>query len=433
MNDSVQFPQETQPFSLLCVDDEPNILSSLRRLFRPAGYKILLANSGAEALEILERESIDLVISDMRMPAMDGAAFLAIVRERWPEAIRILLTGYADMDSTIAAINRGEIFRYISKPWDDNDVLLVIKSALERKELEREKARLEALTIRQNQELKTLNASLEQKVEERTDELKQANERLKQNFLVSIKMFSGLIELREGAVAGHSRRIADLCRKLAGKLGLEGKAQQDVFLAALLHDIGKIGFPDALLAKPVSTMNGEDMGRYRKHPLAGESALMPLNELKDAARIVRSHHERFDGQGFPDGLQGFGIPIGARILAVVNDYDSLISGTLSAKRMTQDEAKALLTQSRNKRYDPQVVDAFVEMLGGLSREQSKDIAVPASSLEPGMVLARDLISREGNLLLAADYMLDATLIRQIQDYAEREGIQIVLHIRTDRR
>lgn len=433
MNDNLQPLSDNPPFTLLCVDDEANILSSLRRLFRPAGYKVLVATSGAEALEILEREPVDLIISDMRMPVMDGATLLAIVRERWPQALRILLTGYADMESTIAAINRGEIFRYISKPWDDTDVLLVVKSALERKELEREKARLEALTARQNQELKALNASLEQKVEERTAELKLANERLKQNFLVSIKMFSGLIELREGGVAGHSRRVADLCRKLAAKLELDAKAQQDVFLAALLHDIGKIGFPDALLAKPVSTMSGEDMGRYRKHPLAGESALMPLNEFKEAAKVVRSHHERFDGQGFPDGLQGFGIPVGARILAVVNDYDALINGMLSAKRMTPEEAKALLVQSRNKRYDAQVVDAFIEMLGGLDKEQFKDLVLPASSLEPGMVLARDLINRDGTLLLAADYMLDATLIRQIQEYSEREGIQIVLHIRSDRR
>lgn len=433
MNDMIPPAGEAPPFSLLCVDDEPNILSALRRLFRPAGYRVHVAESGAEGLEILARESIDLVISDMRMPLMDGATFLATVRERWPEAVRILLTGYADMDSTIAAINRGEIYRYIAKPWDDRDVLLLVKGALERKELEREKARLEALTIHQNEELKALNASLEEKVEQRTAELKQANDRLKQNFVVSIKMFSGLIELREGGVAGHSRRVADLSRKLAAKMGVEGKAQQDIFLAGLLHDIGKIGFPDALLAKPVSAMSSEDLNRYRKHPIAGESALMPLNELKDAAKLIRSHHERFDGLGFPDGLIGLGIPVGARILAAVNDYDGLLTGTLSTKRMSADDAKALLVQARNKRYDPQVVDAFIDMLGGPEKEASKDLAVSAAALEPGMVLARDLISRDGTLLLAADYMLDATLIRQIQDYGEREGLQLVLHIRNDRR
>lgn len=436
MNDNAPNPPEAPaapPFTLLCVDDEANILSALRRLFRPAGYRVLTAPGGAEGLEVLEKEAVDLVISDMRMPQMDGAAFLAAVRERYPQAIRILLTGYADITSTIDAINRGEIYRYISKPWDDHDVLLLIKGALEKKELEREKARLEALTLRQNEELKALNASLEEKVQARTQELTLANERLKQNFLVSIKMFSGLIEMREGGVAGHSRRVADLARKLAARLGLAGKDQQDVFLAGLLHDIGKIGFPDHLLAKPVSTMSGDDMGRYRKHTLAGESALMPLKELKEAARLIRSHHERFDGQGFPDGVIGLGIPLGARILAVINDYDCLLSGTLSTKRMSPEEAKALLVQSRGKRYDPQVVDAFIDMLGGLDKENTKDTPVSAANLEPGMVLARDLVGRDGTLLLAADYMLDALLIRQIQDYAHREGSSLVLYIRNDRR
>jgi response regulator RpfG family c-di-GMP phosphodiesterase len=212
---------------LLCVDDEPNILSSLRRLFRGAGYQIAVANSGAEGLQALEAEGFDLVISDMRMPEMDGSRFLEQVRARWPETIRILLTGYADIASTIDAINKGQIFRYISKPWNDNDILLIVRHALERKELERAKAQLEALTLRQNEELKTLNASLEVKVQARTTELAGANEKLKSSFLTSIKVFANLIDLRENALAGHSRRVADLARKIANKLELSPRDVQD--------------------------------------------------------------------------------------------------------------------------------------------------------------------------------------------------------------
>jgi len=435
MNDIVE-----PPATLLLVDDEPGILSSLRRLLRPAGYKIHIAEGGKAGLEILEREPVDLVISDMRMPEMDGAKFLEQVRNRWPQITRILLTGYADVTSTIEAINRGEIYRYISKPWDDNDLTLIIRDALERRRLQSENTRLLALTQAQNEELKSLNAGLEDKVRERTAEIEQvnsflnlANDRLKQNFLVSIKTFSGLMELRGGVMAGHSRRVADLSRKLAAKLGVDAKSQQDIFFAALLHDIGKIGFSDALLARPVSKMNGDDMGSYRKHPLAGEAALMPLDELKEAARLIRAHHERFDGQGFPDGLQGLAIPLGARILAVVNDYDGLQIGTLAEKRMSPDEAKAMIAQMRNKRYDPQVVDAFIELLGGLAQETGREQAVVAADLQTGMVLARDLIGRDGVLLLAADYVLDALLVKQIQDYARRDGGVVTLHIRTDKR
>lgn len=426
--------------TLLLVDDEPSILSSLRRLLRPAGYTIHTAESGRAGLEILEREPVDLVISDMRMPEMDGAKFLEQVRTRWPGVTRLLLTGYADMTSTIDAINRGEIFRYIAKPWDDNELTLTIRDALERRRLQDENVRLLTLTQQQNEALQDLNTSLEQKVRERTAELEQvnsflnlANDKLKQNFMISIKMFSGLVELRGGAIAGHSRRVADLARKLAQQLDVDAKGLQDIFLAGLLHDIGKIGFPDALLARPVVRMNGEEMALYRKHPVAGESALMPLDELKDAAHLIRSHHERFDGQGFPDGLTGLAIPLGARILAIASDFDGLQTGALADKRMSPDEAKTMIAQSRGKRYDPQVVDALLELLGQPKPEPGRDQEVRPADLQPGMILARDLVGRDGVLLLAADYILDANLIRQIQDYARREALALTLHIRLDKR
>lgn len=428
------------PATLLLVDDEANILASLRRLLRPTGYTIHTAESGAAGLTILERERVDLVISDMRMPEMTGAQFLEQVRNRWPETMRILLTGYADVSSTIDAINRGEIFRYVSKPWDDDQLKLTIRDALESSRLRAENARLLALTRAQNAELAQLNTGLEQKVAERTAEIQQvngflnlANERLKQNFLVSIKMFSGLMELRGPTMVGHSRRVADLARKLARRLEVPAKEQQDIFVAALLHDIGKIGFSDSLLACPVSRMNGEDLGIYRRHPIAGEAALMPLAELKEAAHIIRSHHERYDGQGYPDGLQGNFIPLGARILAVANDYDGLQIGTLTEKRMSPDGARALLAQGRGKRYDPRVLDAFFDLFGDAVQEVAAEKAVAASELQPGMVLARDFVDREGVLLLASDFILDALLVKQIQQMNQREGGGLKLYVRTDRR
>ncbi|MBE2257806.1 MAG: response regulator [Rhodobacteraceae bacterium] len=426
------------PPTLLLVDDEPSILSALRRLFRPCGYRILTSESGAGGLDLLERENVDLVISDMRMPEMDGAQFLERVRTAWPRVVRILLTGYADIASTVNAINKGEIYRYISKPWDDNDIVLIVRDALERQQLQSENSRLLALTRSQNEELKALNSDLEARVSERTAELEQvngflnlANDTLKQSFLVSIKVFSALMELREGSAGGHARRVADLARKLAIQLALDAKAQQDVFIAGLLHDIGKIGFSDAMLAKPVPRLNAEELGRYRKHSLAGANALMPLADLKGAADLIRAHHERFDGQGFPDGLQGLGIPLGARILAVANDYDGLQIGTLSDRRFNPDDAKALLVKSRGKRYCPTVIDALLQLLGAPHEEPPQAAQVAVDQLKAGMVLARDLMARDGTLLLAADYLLDANLVREIQTYAQREDLPLVLHIRRD--
>lgn len=407
---------------VLCVDDEPNILSALRRLLRPSGYRVLVAESGAEGLELMASEQVDLVISDMRMPNMDGAAFLAAVKAGWPDAVRILLTGYADMASTIDAINRGEIFRYVTKPWVDSDMLLTLRQGLERKALEADKRRLEALTQQQNETLRQLNESLEVKVQARTAELQKANERLKNSFLNSIKIFSSLIELRHPALAGHSRRVAAMGRSLALKVGMDAKAAQEVFLAGLLHDIGKIGFPDKLLAKPVRTMAFDELQVYNKHPLAGVHALMAFDELGTAARMIRHHHERYDGQGFPDGARGNDIPLGARVLAVANDFDSLQIGTFSAQQFTPKEAKQIMEKDRGKRYDPLVLDALFELTGAPPAPPLREVRLRLSELKPGMVLTRDFVSREGALLLGADHKLDAKLIEKMQAYEASEGL-----------
>lgn len=421
---------EEAPWNLLCVDDEPNILSALRRLLRPHGYQVTIAGSGAEALAIMEKQVFDLVISDMRMPEMDGAQFLEQVKRRWPDTVRLLLTGYADITSTVDAINKGEIYRYISKPWDDNELLVIVRQALERKALEREKIRLELLTARQNEELRDLNANLELKVMERTVELRKAHDKVKTSFLTSIKVFANLIELRGSNLAGHSRRVADLARKIANRMELSPADSQDVFLAGLLHDIGKIGLPDHLLVKPVPQMTGEELGLYRKHPIKGEQSVMALEELRGAARIVRSHHERFDGQGYPDGLMGDSIPIGARILSVANDYDGLQIGSLSVRRYSQEDAKKLIAEGKGKRYDPKVIEAFLDIVGKVEVRDTGEMELGVADLKPGMILSRDLLSRDGVLLLAADYILDANLIRQIRDYAASENNVMRIHVRT---
>ncbi len=424
---------------ILCVDDEPNILSSLRRLFRGAGYKVLTAESGNDGLKILETEAVDIVISDMRMPEMDGARFLEHVRQSWPDTLRLLLTGYADIQSILDAINRGEIYRYITKPWEDNDILLIVRHALERKALEHEKQRLEALTQTQNEELKLLNASLEAKVDKRTAELKKAhdelvsfNEKLKTNFLTSIKVFSNLIELRGDKLAGHSRRVADLARRLSTRMGLDSRETQEVFIAGLLHNIGKIGFSDDLLAMPVSMMNGDHLSVYRKYPVHGEQLLMPLDDLRGAARLVRSHQERFDGEGFPDRLSGFNIPVGARILALASDYDNLQIGTFSQRRLRPDEAAALVLQGRGKRYDPSVVNAFEEIRSGKTvHDVVHEEPLPPSRLRPGMVTSRDLVTRDGFLLLSADHALTERLIQQLADYEMTSRMPLTVYVRME--
>lgn len=424
------------PATLLLVDDEPSILSALRRLLRPTGHTVLTATSGAEGLELLAAQPVALVVSDMRMPVMDGAQFLEQVRNRWPDTVRILLTGYADMTSTIDAINRGEIYRYIAKPWDDHELLLVIRQALEQRELQRENQRLLALTRAQNAELQALNAGLADTVAARTSELAQlndflnlANAQLRQQFVTTVKMFSSLMELRGGGVAGHARRVADLSRRLAKQMDMSDSQQQDVFLAALLHDIGKMGFPDQLLNRPVSLLNSREQAEYRRHAKAGEQALLPLNDHKDVARMVRSHHERHDGRGFPDGLSGEDIPLGSRVIALANDFDGLVAGTHAERACTPEQARALIKQGRGHHYHPDVVDAFLILWDRGEWLVQDNRRTPVSKLTPGMVLAQDFVTEKGTLLLAAEQKLTAPIIARLQTMSQRDGSELTLPIR----
>jgi response regulator RpfG family c-di-GMP phosphodiesterase len=414
--------------TVLCVDDEPNILSALRRALRSDQVRVLTADGGAQGLQVLEREPVDLVISDMRMPGMDGAQFLEQVHARWPQALRILLTGHADMATTIAAINRGRIYRYINKPWDDAELQGAVRQALEHATLAREARRLEALTHAQNETLRELNASLEQRVEQRTAEVSQAHDKLKRNYLTSIKVFSNLIELRGGTLLGHGRRVGDLVRKVARAMELPEDQAQDIFVAGLLHDVGLIGVPDVMLAKPVPKMNPDELALYRKHPVLGEQSLMALDDMQTVAAIIRAHHERFDGQGFPDRRAGPDIPLGARILSVVDVFDDLQSGHLAGAAMSAEEARMLLRRGRGQQFDPEVLDVFLHITEPNQPKKGEPLRVSAQGLEPDMVLARDLMSPQGALLLAAGQRLTQPLVERIRNFERREGVLIELHV-----
>ena len=420
----------SMPWRILCVDDEPNIVASLRRLFRGSGYQVRTANSGPEALALMEQEPVELVFSDMRMPGMNGAQLLAQIRQRWPRTTRVLLTGYADMDSTIAAINSGEVYRYITKPWDDSEVLATARQVFEQHGLQREKERLEALLKSRNQELTELNETLEEKVAARTSELLSLSQKIKKNYLNSIKVFANLLEWRGGHLSGHSRRVADLARRTARAMNLPEAEQQDAFIAGLMHDIGQIALPDTLLGRPVPKFSEEEMAQYRRHATLGEQALMAMDDMHTVANIIRSHHERYDGHGYPDGLVGDMIPLGASILAVADTYDDLQIGHLSSTPLNAADARSMIARGRGTQFHPEVVDVFLQML--LQAAPVADAPprmLRTAQLRPGMVLARDLLSSEGAVLLTADHVLTAELIKRLKLREGRDGAEMILPIK----
>jgi response regulator RpfG family c-di-GMP phosphodiesterase len=417
------------PVCVLCVDDEPGILSALRRALRGDGTRVLTSQGGPQALEVLEREPVDIVISDMRMPGMDGAELLERVHQRWPATIRVLLTGYADTGAAVAAINRGRIFRYLTKPWDDAELRSVVRQGLDLLHLERERARLEAVTVRQNLQLRDANDRLEQRVQQRTLELAHANDSLKRSYLTTIKVFSGLIELRGGRLAGHGRRVADGARKLAVAMGRSDEEVQQIFVAALLHDIGLIGVPDSILARPVARCAPDEAAQLQRHCEIGEQALMPLEEMQPVAALIRAHHERFDGEGFPDRRAGSEIPIGARILAVADAFDELQYGHLVEASMSTQEACTMIRRGRGTQFDPEVVDVFLHITQPEGPRAAAEVRIVAGLLEPGMVLARDLVSPAGALMLAAGHLFTAALIQRVQAFDHRIGGTLIIHVK----
>ncbi len=423
--------------SVLCVDDEPNILAALKRLLRPEGYKVLTATSAKDAFGILEAEpSIGVVISDMRMPVMNGAEFLEGVRKRWPRVARLLLTGHSDMEATIGAINRGEIQRYISKPWDDHDIVAAIRIACEKRALEDERDRLQQLTRKQNIELGELNASLELRVAERTAELaganlklEDANQRLKGSLLTTLKVFSTLVELRESDYVGHSRRVAEMSRTIGRQMGLQGAALQNVFLAGLLHDVGKIGLSESTLREQAGKRGVEASSAFKRYPIRGEQIVTPLPELRQAGCLIRSHRERVDGRGYPDGLRGNAIPLGARIVSLAKDLDGLQIGMFGGQRLTLEAARAEVARHAASNYGADVVEAMLALAGVTGPAARVEIKVTGNQVQEGMILSRDLATSEGILLLSADKMLDASMVECIRAFqvADPLGLQIFIH------
>lgn len=426
----------SEPSTLLFVDDEANALAALQRLFSPLGYNVLTAGSGAEALALMEKENVDLVISDMRMPEMTGAEELELIRLRWPDVVRILLTGYADLDATVNAINRGEIYRYISKPWNDNEIVLIVHDALERKNLLAEKRALEALTLRQNEELKALNANLEDKVLQRTKALQDAmaslaaaHDKLKQGYMTTIQVFANLMELRAGTTSGHSRRVAEVCLGVARELEMPAAEIQDLQVAALLHNLGKIGLPDHLLDKPYIELTYAERAEFEKHPVKAAAALMALDELVGAAKLIQCHHEHFDGLGYPYGLKARNIPLGARILLVCSDFEDLQAGLMNAEKLSADNAFRMISSAHGTRYDPDVIDALKVVMKStyMPEHVEREFLVKSNQLREGLLLTRDIESGDGMLLLMKGTVLNMTLIRQVQEFEKMDGHPLAIY------
>jgi response regulator RpfG family c-di-GMP phosphodiesterase len=419
---------------LLCVDDEPNILSALRRVFRPQGYEVLVANGGTEGLDILQQQTVDVVISDMRMPVMNGAEFLSRVAEGWPQVMRLLLTGYAEMDAAIQAINAGHIYGYYNKPWEDTELRLGVENALKQKRLAEERDRLLAQLEQRNRELKALNDELDNRVKVRTaqletamEEIKSSHQKLKNHYSNTVRAFSRFVDLREGKSSGHARRVAEQANRVGQKLGIAANDLQDVVFAALLLQVGKLSLPDKLIERPLYSLVKSERDDFLRHARIGSSVLRDIAPLRQAAQLIAMQYECFDGSGTPNGLSGEDIPLGARLLAVLRDYDLLLEGRMSAKPMTATEAQKQLRRMSGKKYDPRVVDALMQLVGQVSDQDFRPV-VDACLLDltPGMEIVK--IICDGRVFLRNTVLTDE-MLEEIEELQKSSDTALTIRVR----
>ena len=402
--------------SILLVDDEPGILNSLNRLLKTLNFPILQSSSGIEALEIAGREELSLIISDNRMPVMSGIEFLNKVKELRPDAIRILLTGHADLDTTIEAINCGAIRYYIPKPWDDEQLLSRVKESVELYRAQSENRRLTQLTADQNRKLLELNRALEERVAEQTVTLREQNAELQRSFLETIRSFAALAEMRHKEVGSHSQRVSTTVRQLATKLGLNEKELQDCVVAAYLHDIGKVSYPDPLFARSTERPTSSDWDYVSKHPVLGQSCLQMINGFEEVGLIIRHHHENFDGTGYPDKIHDKQIPLGSRLIRIADSFDHHAFSSGYPNLRALNKASAHLVKEASTLFDPELVKMFIDLDIGRQYVQSRGtdtIVLRPYALKVGMVVAQDIYSATGMFILPKGTRLSQGVINRL--------------------
>ena len=349
--------------TVLFVDDEANILKALKRLLRNEPFEVLTATCAEEALEHFRRYEIQVVVSDQRMPEMSGADFLSRLRERYPDTIRMMLTGHTEMDTAVEAINRGEIFRLITKPWNEDVLKAALRQALDHCEMKQEIKRLNQVSREQNFKLQDMNRNLEAKVRERTQQLGQKNRALRKGYIETIRALAEAVDAKDAYTRGHSERVAVYASRIARELNLEKTLIERVYSSGLLHDVGKIGIPDAIITKP-ARLTEDEYHEIKKHPEIGAKILEPVEMLSEIAPCVRHHHEWFDGstRGYPDRLRGEQIPLPSRIILVADTVEAMTSNRPYRKVLPLTVVIDELRKYSGRQFDPKVVDAFMRLL-----------------------------------------------------------------------
>ncbi len=407
--------------SVLFVDDEVNILRSIRRSLRVLPLDVHLAESAEKALEILRSQPIDVVVSDMRMPTTSGAELLGQVAKEFPNTFRIILSGYADVDSMLAAINLGKVHRFLNKPWTNDELLEVIKDGIELSQLRLENAKLLALTEEQNKKLALINQDLEGKVQLRTKQIR--------SMLRKLENYSyGLEQSLYNVIASHpnidgklARQVSESASLLAKKLNWSKRQQKAVKLSGLICEIGLIGLPEELSARPFLALNPEQQQAFLKQTEVATLILSPLQELNIEMDIITNQFESPEGDTPPSDE--------AKLIAICRDFWRYRSGKITNKLLTSNEAYSEMKKYAGVRYDERLLNALAWIKDSHIEHQADDI-VRVANLRPGMVLKKDLFNEIHILLLPKGHVFTEQSIAKLKNFERGKISKISLNIET---
>lgn len=401
------------PATILVVDDEPVVLNALSFTLEREGFHVVACTSPLKALAILNDRDFAVIISDQRMPEMMGLDFLIESRRLRPYASRILITAVLALPTIVDAINKGEIFRFVAKPWLREELIATVRNAVQRHDLVTHNDALRAETDRLNTELREANAKLEAKVralEAQTGRFDAANRELAGNYENSLELCRRILTTYDPVLGGQTRAIVDFAGRMASTDLFSEPERHALRTAAALCDLGLIGVPREMMRafrSKADQLTDQERGLLHSHPLYGQTLATLVDQKPEVGEVIRAHHERFDGLGYPDGLAGNAIPWPARCLAVAVGY--VESGLAKSAAI-----EAILAES-GKAYDPEAVRLFLKV-SSLTQLPKQVREITLSELEPGMVLANGIYSPHGLLLVGEGQPLSPATIMKIRSH-----------------
>ncbi|MFZ5469319.1 MAG: HD domain-containing phosphohydrolase [Myxococcota bacterium] len=330
------------PPRILLVDDDESVRDVISVLLKEEGYDCVCAAGAEMAIDLAAANETPLVISDMKMPGHDGLWLLEAFRERYPDTAVIMLTGYGDTEAAVDCLRRGAV-DYLLKPPKLTDLVRAIERALAKRRIELARKRYQK--------------KLERKVRDRTTELRNALKNIATTYHNTLLALVAALDAREHETSDHSQRVVQYTTAIAQRMGIKGQELEEIGRGALLHDIGKIGVPDAVLLKP-GKLTPEEWLEMRKHPDIGHQMIQPIPFLSTPAQIVLSHQERWDGQGYPRNLVRGEIHIGARIFAIADTLDAMTTDRPYRRGTSFANAISEIQRCAGSQFDPEVVKAF---------------------------------------------------------------------------